>query len=66
MSLRVIRSSCHHDGKASGRLALEPAGFRGEIVCDCGEVLTVLGHEEYELAVPLTTPKVEHTVLFGR
>ncbi len=55
MSLRVVRNSCDHDARASGRLVLEPGGLRGELVCDCGEVLAVLGHEEYELPAMLTT-----------
>jgi hypothetical protein len=40
---------CDHDGKASGRLVLERGAVRHEIVCDCGQVLAVLGRQDYRL-----------------
>ncbi|HEV7584559.1 MAG TPA: hypothetical protein VGO14_02145 [Solirubrobacteraceae bacterium] len=44
------RASCDHDAKASGRLVLERGGIRREIVCECGEVLAVLGRQSYNLS----------------
>ena len=41
--------SCDHNGRASGRLVLEEDGFRCELVCECGCVMTFLGREEYQL-----------------
>jgi hypothetical protein len=41
---------CDHDGRASGRLMLEDGGVRCEIICECGQVLTFLGREDYNLA----------------
>jgi hypothetical protein len=40
-------ASCDHDGKANGRLVLERDALRREIVCDCGQLLAVLGRQEY-------------------
>jgi hypothetical protein len=42
--------SCDHDGKASGRLVLEDGRIRREIVCECGEVLMILGRQSYNVA----------------
>jgi len=50
MKLRVT-SRCDHDGKASGRLVLERDGIRREILCECGQVLVLLGRQEYEFDV---------------
>jgi hypothetical protein len=40
---------CDHDAKANGRLVLERGAVRREIVCDCGQVIAVLGREEYQM-----------------
>ncbi|HEV2922834.1 MAG TPA: hypothetical protein VGW98_02285 [Solirubrobacteraceae bacterium] len=40
---------CDHNGRASGRLTLEEASVRCEIVCECGQMLAFLGHEDYNL-----------------
>jgi hypothetical protein len=41
---------CDHDGKASGRLVLEGGGISREIVCECGQVIALLGRDEYDLS----------------
>jgi hypothetical protein len=45
----VAPALCDHDGRASGRLTLEKGGIRREIVCECGQVLVLLGRQEYHL-----------------
>jgi hypothetical protein len=40
---------CDHDGKANGRLVLEHGALRREIICDCGQVLALLGRQEYHV-----------------
>jgi hypothetical protein len=45
----VAPALCDHDGRASGRLTLEEAGIRREIVCECGQVLAFLGRQDYNL-----------------
>jgi hypothetical protein len=45
----VASALCDHDGRASGRLTLADGGIRGEIVCECGQVLALLGCEDYNL-----------------
>jgi hypothetical protein len=40
---------CDHDGRASGRLTFEDGDIRREIVCECGQVLALLGRQEYHL-----------------
>jgi hypothetical protein len=40
-------ASCDHDGKASGRLVLEDGRVRREVVCECGQVVMLLGRQEY-------------------
>jgi hypothetical protein len=45
----VAPTVCDHNGSASGRLTLEEASVRCEIVCECGQVLAFLGHEDYHL-----------------
>jgi hypothetical protein len=45
----VAATVCDHNGRASGRLTLEEASIRREIVCECGQVLAFLGHEDYNL-----------------
>lgn len=65
--LRVIRASCDHDGKASGRLVLEGDSIRREIVCDCGQVMVFLGREEFQLdAVSLARRTFALKVSTGR
>jgi hypothetical protein len=45
----VAPALCDHDGRASGRLTLADGGIRGEIVCECGQVLALVGCEDYNL-----------------
>jgi hypothetical protein len=45
----VVSALCDHDGRASGRLTLEEAGIRRDIVCECGQVLAFLGRQDYNL-----------------
>jgi hypothetical protein len=45
----VAPALCDHDGRASGRLTLEDGGVRREIVCECGQVLALLGRQDYNL-----------------
>jgi hypothetical protein len=42
---------CDHDGKASGRLVLDGDAVRHELVCECGQVIRLLGRQRYELDV---------------
>ena len=45
----VAPTVCDHNGRASGRLTLEDGSIRHDIVCECGQVLAFLGHEDYNL-----------------
>jgi hypothetical protein len=59
----IAPALCDHDGRGSGRLTLEEAGIRREIVCECGQVLAFLGREDYNLGgwtAPRRRPKGAH------
>jgi hypothetical protein len=50
-NVTLVSYVCDHDGKASGRLVLDGDGVRYEIVCECGQLIRLLGRQHYQLDV---------------